>query len=89
MKTAVTYAGGKVSCLGATADLSPVDGKLKLRILVNRTSTETFAHDGKVSMTSCLLPEKKNTGLGLYTKEETVNIRSLTVTKLTSSWSTT
>ncbi|MHC4756105.1 MAG: glycoside hydrolase family 32 protein, partial [Planctomycetota bacterium] len=83
---AVTYANNRISCLGSTAGLSPVNGKLKLRILVDRTSIEVFANDGEVSMTSCFLPKEKSTGLDFYTKDVNVTIRSLRVSKLKSSW---
>ncbi len=82
---AVTYANNRISCLGSTASLSPVNGKLKLRILVDRTSIEVFANDGEVSMTSCFLPKEKSTGLEFYTKD-VITIRSLRVSKLKSSW---
>jgi sucrose-6-phosphate hydrolase SacC (GH32 family) len=85
-ETAVTYAGGKVSCLDCTADASPIGDSLKLRILVDRASLEVFANDGEVSMTSCFLPKEKNTGLELYTKGGNINIRSLKVSRLKSSW---
>jgi hypothetical protein len=82
---AVTYANNRISCLGSTASLSPVNGKLKLRILVDRTSIEVFANDGEVSMTSCFLPKDKSTALEFYTKD-VITIRSLRVSKLKSSW---
>jgi len=83
---AVAYANNRMFCLGSTAKLSPVDGKLKLRILVDRTSIEVFANDGGVSITSCFLPKEKSTGLEFYTKDGNVTIRSLRVSKLKSSW---
>jgi len=88
-ETAITWADGKVSCLGAVADLFPVDGRIKLRILVDRTSIEVFGNDGEVSMTSCFLPGEQNTGLELYTRDGTVKIHCLAVGKPSSSWSTT
>jgi len=81
-ETAIAVAGGKVSCLGAKADLSPVNGTIKLRILVDRTSIEVFANDGLVSMTSCFLPKNKTTGLELYATEGHVRVRSLRVAAL-------
>ena len=85
-ETAVTYADGKVSCLGCTADASPINSSLKLRILVDRASLEVFANDGEVSMSSCFVPKEKNTGLELYTKDGNIKVRSLRVSKLISSW---
>ena len=79
---AVAYANNKISCLGSAANVSPVYGRMKLRILVDRTSIEVFANDGEVSMTSCFLPKEKDTGLEFYTKGQSVRIRSLRVSKL-------
>jgi sucrose-6-phosphate hydrolase SacC (GH32 family) len=86
-ETAVTYAGGEVAALGQPAELSPIDGRIKLRLLVDRTSIETFANDGEASMTSCFLPKKRITGLELYTKGGNVTIRTLRVIKRRASWS--
>lgn len=86
-KMAIRYADRKISCLDSTADVAPNNGVLKLRVLVDRTSIELFANDGEVSMSSCFLPKKVNTGLGLYTRDGSVNIRSLRVSKLRSAWS--
>jgi sucrose-6-phosphate hydrolase SacC (GH32 family) len=85
-ETTITYGGGKVTCLGSTAEVSLIDGSVKLRILVDRASLEVFVNDGEVSMTSIFQPKEKNTGLELYTRGGNVNIRSLRVSKLKSSW---
>jgi len=82
----IAYAGGKVSCLGRTAGVSPAGGKLALRILVDRASIEVYANGGEVSLTSFFLPKEKETGLELYAKGGSVRVRSLTVTKLKSAW---
>ena len=87
-ETAITYAKNKVSCLGCTADAPPIDGKLSLRILVDRASVEVFVNDGEVSMTICFLPKEINTGLELYAKDGNINITFLRVAKLKSSWIT-
>jgi len=81
-ETAIAFAGGKISCLGAAADLSPVNGTIKLRILVDRTSIEVFGNDGLVSMTSCFLPKNKTTGLELYAREGHGQVHSLSVAAL-------
>jgi sucrose-6-phosphate hydrolase SacC (GH32 family) len=83
---AVVYEGGRISCLGRAATVSPVDGRLRLRVLVDRTSLEVFANDGEVSMTSWFLPKTKDTGLELYAKGGSVRIHSLRVAKLKSAW---
>lgn len=40
------------------AKLSPVNGKIKLRVLVDRTTVEVYANDGLVVMTSCFRPDE-------------------------------
>lgn len=81
---AITYTAGKVSCLGESAPLAPVDGTVELRILVDRTSLEAFGNKGEISITSCFLPENLETGLELYTKGASVAIKSLKIHKLRS-----
>jgi sucrose-6-phosphate hydrolase SacC (GH32 family) len=85
-ETGITWASGKVSALGCTAEAPAIDGVVHLRILVDRTSIETFANHGALSMTSCFLPKEQRTGIELYAKDGDVNIRSLRVTKLKSCW---
>ncbi len=77
---------GKLTCLGRTADLSPVDGRIKLRLLVDRTSIEVFANDGKVCMTSCFLPTAERSGLSLEARGGPARVLSLRVYKLRSAW---
>ncbi|MHC4249645.1 MAG: glycoside hydrolase family 32 protein [Planctomycetota bacterium] len=85
---AITYARGRLSCLGASANVAPVKGRLRLRILVDRASIEVFANDGEASLSSCFLPKQKDTGLTFYAKDGEVRVRSLVVAKLKSAWTT-
>ncbi len=45
---------GEVSCLGRTAPIDIHDGKVNLRVLLDRSSIEVFAQGGLVSLTSYL-----------------------------------
>lgn len=54
-----------LSCLGRTAPLLPENGRISLRVLVDRTSLEVFGNGGRVSMTSCFLPSPENRSYGL------------------------
>jgi sucrose-6-phosphate hydrolase SacC (GH32 family) len=47
------------------AEAPLVDGKLELRIFVDRTSIEVFASAGRVSLTQCYLPAGEDFGLSL------------------------
>ena len=48
-----------LSCLGAVAPLNAIDGRITLRVLVDRTSIEVFANDGALSLCSCYLPDRR------------------------------
>ncbi len=67
-----------------TAPLNLVDGRLTLRVLVDRTSIETFANSGRVSLTSCFLPTQE--GIALFARGGTAKVKSLEVTELKSAW---
>jgi fructan beta-fructosidase len=65
------------------APLKPVDGKIRLRILIDRTSIEVFGNDGQVVITSSFMPEdKKSYSL---TANEEINV-SAEVNSLKSAW---
>ena len=88
---AVTYSAGKeaLTCLGREAKVDTANGQITLRILVDRTSIEVFANDGKVSMSSCFLPDPENTGLELFSDGGSPKILSMTVYELKSAWAQT
>ena len=75
-----------VSCLGKSAPLNPVQGRIRLRILVDRTSLEVFGNDGRISMTSCFLPKPSDRSLEIFVKNGAVGIVSLRVYPLRSAW---
>ena len=85
---AVTYSAekGTLTCLGKEAKVDAENGRLTLRILVDRTSMEVFANDGKVSMSSCFLPGPENAGLELFSTGGNPKILSMTVCELKSIW---
>jgi sucrose-6-phosphate hydrolase SacC (GH32 family) len=58
------------------------DGVLRLRLLVDRTSIETFADDGRVALSGCFLPPANNKSLEVFSERGAVTIRSLRVTEL-------
>lgn len=82
----ITCANGRVQCLGNDAPMLPVDGLVKLRILVDRTSVELFGNGGEVCMSSCFLPVKKNTTVQCHAANGTARIRSLVIHRLASAW---
>jgi fructan beta-fructosidase len=73
---------GTVAC---GTDPQPVSGPLRtVEVLLDRTSVESFANEGEVSISRCYLPE--DTGLSLSAAGGAVTIGSLTVWTLTSAW---
>ncbi|MFH1009137.1 MAG: glycoside hydrolase family 32 protein [Candidatus Latescibacterota bacterium] len=76
----------RISFLGQTVPMAPVDGRVKLRILVDRTSLEVFVHDGRLTMSFCFLPDAADHNLVFCAENGTVNIRSLSVHELRSAW---
>ncbi|MHC4741109.1 MAG: GH32 C-terminal domain-containing protein [Planctomycetota bacterium] len=86
--TPVTYNVEKaqISCKGKNASLKPEDGKIRLEILVDRTSIEIFGNSGRIYMPiGGILPEENMT-LETFTKGGDTLIDSLTVYKLRSAW---
>jgi sucrose-6-phosphate hydrolase SacC (GH32 family) len=77
----------KLTALGRTAPLTPVDGKIKLRVLVDRTSVEVFAGDGLVEMATCFLPDPENKALAVYAAGGEATAARLHVWELRSIWS--
>jgi sucrose-6-phosphate hydrolase SacC (GH32 family) len=76
----------ELSCERPKADLKPVDGKIRLRILVDRVSIEIFANDGRIYMPIRAIPEGDERGLEVFTKGGNTKISSLKVHELKSIW---
>jgi fructan beta-fructosidase len=62
------------------------NGNLRLEILVDRTSIETFANGGRISFTNCYLPKDEGPPLELFTEGGSAKIVSLSVFELKSAW---
>lgn len=68
------------------AFLKPQDGKIKLRLLIDRLSIEVFANDGRVYMPIRALHMEDKRGLEVFTKGDSTTINSLIVRELKSIW---
>jgi len=73
-------------CKDKEAELTPVDGRIKLHILVDRASIEIFGNDGRVSMFLCFPLDTSNTSLEAFGRGGQANIRTLNIWKLKSIW---
>ncbi len=82
-----TASGGTLSSLDRQVSLTPEPiGRIKLRLLLDRTSLEVFGNGGQVSLTSCFLPKPGDTGLSVYAEGGAVTLVSLTAHPLRSAW---
>jgi len=69
-----------LSCLGKSAIVEPVDGIIKLEILLDRASLEIFANDGKVAMSSAFIStDKKADGIYLFNTGGEILVEKLEV----------
>jgi fructan beta-fructosidase len=75
-----------LACLGKAAPLEPADGRIALRVLVDRTSIEIFAGGGLVTMCSCFLPDPADRSLEAFARGGEARIAALTVHELESAW---
>ncbi|MHC4462458.1 MAG: glycoside hydrolase family 32 protein [Planctomycetota bacterium] len=75
-----------LSCKGKKVKLSPIDGTIKLHILVDRTSIEIFPNYGQVTMHLCFPLDTNNTSVHVSASGGQAKIKSLTLYKLKSIW---
>ncbi|MCY7899331.1 GH32 C-terminal domain-containing protein [Bacillus inaquosorum] len=71
-----------------TAPLKPVNGNIKMRIFVDRSSVEVFGNDGQQVITDIILPDRSSKGLELYAENGGVKLKSLTIYPLKKVWGT-
>jgi fructan beta-fructosidase len=84
----VTYDVRKaeISCQDKKAALKPVDGKIRLRLMVDRTSIDIFGNDGRLYMPMGVLVPQDNLSLEAYAKGGSARITALQVHELQSAW---
>ncbi|WFA03891.1 MULTISPECIES: GH32 C-terminal domain-containing protein [Bacillus] len=68
------------------APMRPIDGKVKMRIFVDRSSVEVFGNDGRRVITDIILPDPSSKGLELYASNGLVKLNSLTIQPLQNIW---
>ena len=76
----------QLSCQGHNAVLKAVDGKVRFRILVDRTSIEIFGNDGEVYMPVGVIAEDDNVSVSVYAEGGAVNLSEASVYRLESAW---
>jgi len=75
----------ELKCFGRVGPVRPVDKRIPLRLIVDRTSIEVFAEDGAVVFSCCYLPEACDHPIEVYS-EGTTLIASLVIHELRSIW---
>jgi sucrose-6-phosphate hydrolase SacC (GH32 family) len=76
----------QLTCLGASAPLEPVAGKINLQVLVDRSSLEIFSGDGRINMAYCITPLAQNKQLAVFAQGGEATVRSLEAWELKSIW---
>jgi sucrose-6-phosphate hydrolase SacC (GH32 family) len=76
----------ELSCKGKKAALKPVDGKIRLRLMVDRTSIDIFGNDGRLYMPMGVIVPQDNLSLEVYAKGGSAKINALEVHELKSAW---
>jgi sucrose-6-phosphate hydrolase SacC (GH32 family) len=76
----------QLSCQKKTASLKPVNGKIHLEILVDRTSIEIFGNNGRVYMPMGVILADNSKSIEIFTKGGDTQVESMIVYKLGSVW---
>jgi sucrose-6-phosphate hydrolase SacC (GH32 family) len=77
-----------LSCMGYLVSLEPGDGNIKLEILLDRSSLEIFANDGKAVMSLRITPSENANGLYLFNTGGELLVNKLEIYPLNSIWNT-
>ncbi len=87
--TPVTYkpAENTIRCIN-TGPLHPVGGKVRFRILVDRSSIEVYGNDGQMALSNCFFPPSGDRSITLAAGGGTAKVVKLEVHELKSAWET-
>ena len=77
---------GTLSVLGSTVPLMPIDNKIKLEILLDRSSIEIYANDGQAVVSNCFTPAEGAEDIVLYTNGGELEVIKLDIYKMESVW---
>ena len=75
-----------LSAFGKTVSIPFENGRISLRLLLDRTSVELFSTDGRLSMTCCFLPEPADVPVEVFVAGGRVSVESLILHELASIW---
>ncbi|MBN1505364.1 MAG: DUF4980 domain-containing protein [Sedimentisphaerales bacterium] len=86
VEVAYDVAEQRLTCLDKTAPLPLADGLLRLELLVDRTSVEIFAADGRVYMPISVIPPDGDKSLQVSADAAPLHVDTLEVHPLRSVW---
>jgi fructan beta-fructosidase len=75
-----------LTCNKQTAPLKPADGKVRLRLLVDRGSMELFGNDGELAISVGVIPPDDKKEIEVFSRGGDTRIHSLQVFELKSAW---
>jgi len=76
----------ELSCHGNKASLKLVNGKIRIELLVDRTSIEIFGNGGRVYIPTGVILADNSKSLEIFTKGGNTKVESLEVYELNSAW---
>ena len=82
----VDVAKQTITCKGIVAPVKPIDGRLRLRLLVDRGSIELFANDGEVALSCGTILSESNKSIEVYSRGGATTLKSLVVYEMKSAW---
>ena len=65
-----------------SASMTPVDGRIRLKIFVDRSSVEVFGNDGEVVLSDTIFPAERSQGLELFTRTDEISLNALDIYEL-------
>jgi sucrose-6-phosphate hydrolase SacC (GH32 family) len=76
----------ELTCKDRKAPLEPVDGQIRLRLMVDRTSLDIFGNDGRLYMPMGVIGSPGDNSIAIYAKGGSAKIISFPVDELRSAW---
>ncbi|MHC4665952.1 MAG: glycoside hydrolase family 32 protein [Planctomycetota bacterium] len=76
----------KLSCRNKGVEVTPVGGRIKLHILVDRASIEVFPNEGLMPIFLCFPLDTENKTLDIFARGGQAKIQKLKLSKLKSIW---
>lgn len=74
-----------ITVIDRSCEAIPENRRIKIRLLLDRTSLEVFVNDGQVSLTSCYVPDPSDRSLTFHASSN-VKVLAMTLFELRSAW---